>query len=145
MADNALTEIKASDDERTQLRSFLSIFGSLPQDIEICVKDLEFPLPRPLIQAIFSVAITLSEGNTVAVVSEEAEVSPAQAANLLGVSRQYVDRLLANDVLPSRRLPDSSYRKIPVRSVLEHKRIKERKRAGLSKIAEDAAAAGLPN
>ena len=145
MAESALTEIKANDDERTQLRSFLSLFDSLPQDIEICVKDLEFPLPRPLIQAIFSVAFTLSEGNTVAVVSEEAEVSPAQAADLLGVSRQYVDRLVTNDVLPSRRLPDSSYRKIPVRAVLEHKRTKERKRAGIRKIAEDAAAADLPN
>jgi hypothetical protein len=145
MAENALTEIEASDEERTQLRSFLSIFASFPRDIEICVKDLKFPLPRPLIEAIFSVATTLSVGNTVAVVSEEAEVSPAQAAELLGVSRQYVDRLVANDILPSRRLPDSSYRKIPVRAVLEHKRTKERKRAGLRKISEDATAAGLPN
>jgi len=47
-----------------------------------------------------------------------AEVSPADAAGLLGVTRQYVDRLIAMDALPVRRLPGSRYRKIPVVAVL---------------------------
>jgi excisionase family DNA binding protein len=79
----------------------------------------------------------------VAVVSDEAEVSPAEAAKLLGVSRQYVDRLIASGALPARRLPHSSYRKIPARAVLAHRATRERKRAGIRAAVDDAIAAGL--
>lgn len=57
------------------------------------------------------------------------EVSPAQAAKLLGVSRQFVDRLVAAEVLPTRRLPNSSYRKIPVRAVVAATRLLTTERA----------------
>jgi excisionase family DNA binding protein len=83
------------------------------------------------------------DGESVAVVSDEAEVSPAEAAQLLGVSRQYVDRLIASGVLPVRRLPHSSYRKIPARAVLAHRAARERKRAGIRAAVDDAVAAGL--
>ena len=76
--------------------------------------------------------------------SEEAEVSPAEAAKLLGVSRQYVDRLVANGVLPARQLPDSRYRKIPARAVLAHRSAKDAKRAGIAAILEAADEAGVP-
>lgn len=75
--------------------------------------------------------------------SAAAEVSPSQAARLLGVSRQYVDRLLASNLLPSHRLPGSSYRKVPVRAILAYKRTRDRKREGIRQIVENATAAGL--
>ena len=51
--------------------------------------------------------------------SADAEVSPAEAAKLLGVTRQHVDRLIAVGAR-CRRLPESRYRKIPVSAVLAH-------------------------
>jgi len=77
------------------------------------------------------------------IVAEEAEVSPAQAAKLLGVSRQYVDRLVATELLPVHRLPNSSYRKIPARAVLAYKKTRDTKREGIRRIVADATAAGL--
>lgn len=76
-------------------------------------------------------------------VSEEAEVSPADAAKLVGVSRQYVDRLIVSGVLPARRLPHSSYRKIPASAVLAHRATRERKRAGIQAVVDGAVSAGL--
>ncbi len=101
-------------------------------------------LPPSLVEALLAAADSLDAGDSVAIISQEAEVSPAQAAKLLGVSRQYVDRLVETEVLPWRRLTNSSYRRIPVRAVLELCRTKERKRTGITSIIDDALAAGLP-
>ncbi len=109
--------------------------------IRVGSEDLE--LPSSLLKSLIAVVGSLEEGATVAIVSEEAEVSPLQAAKLLGVSRQYVDRLVAAGVLSSRRLPNSSYRRIPVREVLAHRSVRERKRAGIRRIVDEATSAGL--
>ena len=50
-------------------------------------------------------------------VTTEDEISPAEAARLLGVSRQYVDRLLADGRLPYTRKPDSTHRTISVANI----------------------------
>lgn len=50
-------------------------------------------------------------------VTTEDEVSPAEAARLLGVSRQYVDRLIADGRLPHSRQPDSTHRTISVANI----------------------------
>lgn len=57
-------------------------------------------------------------GHDVALVSVDDEVSPAKAGELLGLSRQYVDRLIREGVLPARRLPQSTHRKLRVSDVL---------------------------
>jgi excisionase family DNA binding protein len=38
------------------------------------------------------------------------ELTPAGAADLLGVTQQFLDRLLADGTLPFRRLPDIRHR-----------------------------------
>jgi excisionase family DNA binding protein len=81
-------------------------------------------------------------GDSVAIVSQQAEVSPAQAAKLLGVSREYVDRLIDADVLPCRRVANSSYRRIPVRAVIDHRTTRDPKRAAIESIIEDASRPG---
>lgn len=49
--------------------------------------------------------------------TSENEVSPAEAARMLGVSRQYVDRLIADERLPFGRKPGSTHRTILVTDV----------------------------
>ena len=77
----------------------------------------------------------LADGGSFLVVKEEGEVTPAEAASILGVTRQYVDRLLEDGVLSCRRLPSSSHRRILVADVVALKRKQERMRAGREKIA----------
>lgn len=62
------------------------------------------------------------------------EVTPAGAADLLGVSRQFVDRLLTDGRLAFRRLPGSSHRRITVGDVVELVGERERRRAGAAAI-----------
>lgn len=88
-------------------------------------------------------AEALRTGDSLVLVRQEEEVSPAEAAKLLGVSRQYVDRLVAKGVLPARQLPHSRYRKIPARAVLAHCASKRSKRAGVASILEAADHAGV--
>jgi excisionase family DNA binding protein len=57
------------------------------------------------------------------------EVSPAEAARILGVSRQYVDRLLADGRLPFSHKPGSSHRTILVTDVERLASARSRRRA----------------
>jgi excisionase family DNA binding protein len=69
------------------------------------------------------------------------EVTPARAAELLGVTRQVVDRLCEDGVLPFRRQPGNHHRRIRVRHVAEVASERDRRRAGhaaLRTAAEDA-------
>jgi excisionase family DNA binding protein len=60
----------------------------------------------------------VASGEPLIVLWPHREVTPAGAAELLGVTRQFVDRLLADGALAFRRLPDSTHRRIKVRDVL---------------------------
>jgi excisionase family DNA binding protein len=62
----------------------------------------------------------LGEGKRIAVtVAEEQELlSPQQAADRLGFSRQHVVRLIGYGELQAQKLPGSSYWKVPLASLL---------------------------
>lgn len=80
----------------------------------------------------------LSQGKRLAVtVAEEQEfLSPQQAAERLGFSRQHVVRLIGYGELPAEKLEGSSYWKIPLESVLafeERRAESDRMTAGWSR------------
>jgi hypothetical protein len=144
MIDPTIAEIHAADAERPKVHALRAMVGhDLPPHIRLRVGDDDVELPPSLVRALLAAVRSLDEGGSIAIVREEAEVSPARAARLLGVSRQYVDRLLAADVLPARRLPNSRYRRIPMRAILDHEKARERKREGIRKIVDDAVDSGL--
>jgi excisionase family DNA binding protein len=70
----------------------------------------------------------LREGKRIAVtVAEEQEMlSPQQAADRLGFSRQHVVRLIGYGELQAQKLPGSSYWKIPFASLLTFEQDRER-------------------
>src|SRR5215207_472103 len=66
-------------------------------------------------------AATVSElaaGGEVILLRGESEISPAEAGELLGISRQFIDRLIDVGKLPARRLPGSRHRRIRVADVV---------------------------
>lgn len=66
-------------------------------------------------------AVAVSEvasGDEVVLLRGESEVSPAEAGDLLGISRQFVDRLIDVGRLPARRLPGSRHRRLRVADVI---------------------------
>ena len=143
MSEHAVSEIHATPSERMQLVAVQRIVADESATVQVGVGAEVVELPPSLVRLLMAGADALGGGDVVALVSEEAEVSPAEAARLLGVSRQYVDRLVATGVLPIRRLPQSRYRKIPARAVLADKVAKDAKRSAITALVAAADDAGL--
>lgn len=72
----------------------------------------------------------MAHGARVVVLRAEDEVTASQAADILGVTRQFVDRLCEDGVLPFRRLPGSRHRRFRVQDVLDVAAEREQRRAG---------------
>lgn len=140
---SSVSEIEAQVGERGQVDAVGRLFSDDETPVRIVVGDESVELPPSLVRLLTVGTDALRGGDAIALVIEEAEVSPSEAARLLGVSRQYVDRLVATEVLPARRLPHSRYRKIPVRAVLAHRAAKDRKRSAITDIVDAAAEARL--
>lgn len=88
----------------------------------------------PLETAIRAVLDEVAHGARVVVLRTEDEITPAQAAEILGVTRQFVDRLCEGGVLAFRRLPHSRHRRIRIQDVLEVAEERERRRTGSEAI-----------
>jgi excisionase family DNA binding protein len=76
----------------------------------------------------------VARGEQIVVLRSADEISPAEAAKLLGVTRQFVDRLLADGTLQYRRLPNSRHRKILATDVVALFDERERRRQGATAI-----------
>jgi excisionase family DNA binding protein len=64
----------------------------------------------------------LATGSEVMLLRSESEISPAEAGELLGISRQFVDRLIDAGKLPAQRLPGSRHRRLRVADVVAFRR-----------------------
>ena len=76
----------------------------------------------------------LANGEQLVVLRPGQEVTPAGAADLLGVTRQFVDRLLADGTLEFRRLPGSKHLRIKVGGVSNLAEERDRRRQGSDAI-----------
>lgn len=90
-----------------------------------------------------SMLTDVAEGERVVVLRSEEEVTPAQAAGMLGVTRQYVDRLCDDGILAFRRLPGSRHRRLRVQDVIEIATEREQRRAGREALRAALDDAGL--
>lgn len=88
----------------------------------------------PVEAAVRAMLEEIAHGARVVVLRAEDEVTPAQAADILGVTRQFVDRLCADDVLACRRLPGSRHRRIRVQDVVDVAADRAQRRAGADAI-----------
>ena len=94
-------------------------------------------------RVVLSLLDSLAQGEPVMVLRAREEVTPARAAEMMGVTRQFVDRLLADGVLTYTRLPGSTHRRIKVADVLALAAERERGRAGHAVILVALADADL--
>jgi len=74
-------------------------------------------LPDTLAAMVKTAVREAAEGHDLSLLPTEQEVSPRRAGEILCLSRQYVDRLIAEGVLPARRLPNSTHRKVRLSDV----------------------------
>ena len=87
-------------------------------------------------QVVKSMLDDVAGGSRVIVLRADDEVTPAQAASMIGVTRQFVDRLCADGVLAFHRLPGSRHRRIKVQDVVNIIAERETRRAGADALRE---------
>lgn len=94
-------------------------------------------------QVLRSMLGDITQGERVVVLREDQELTPSQVAEMMGVTRQFVDRLLTNGVLAFRRLPGSKHRRIKASDALALTAEREQRQAGHSALRDAFADMGL--
>jgi excisionase family DNA binding protein len=92
-------------------------------------------VPKAAVALIRDVLAKLVDSERVAVLREDEELSPEQAATILGMSRPLVVRLMDNARLPFRYV--GAHRRCRLSDVLKHRREEEKKREALDRLASD--------
>ncbi|WP_246150520.1 helix-turn-helix domain-containing protein [Streptomyces qinzhouensis] len=68
--------------------------------------------------------------------ASEAQLCPGETAELLGLSRPFVVRLLESGEIPSTHLPGSTHQVVRLADVLAFQQRRDRRREGRRRIAE---------
>lgn len=119
--------------------------GTRRQSLTLQLPDgTSIPLPRALVEVLRASADELADGHAVTVLPSEVALSPAEVAELLGLSRPFVVRLLDQGEIPSERLPRSRHRRVALSDVLAFQARRDRHREGRQRIAAAVKDAGLP-
>jgi excisionase family DNA binding protein len=104
----------------------------------------EINLPQSLLRLVVSAANSLAAGHAVMAIPAEVALTPAEAAELLGLSRPFIARLLERGDIPSDLLPGSRHRRIRLEDVLTFQARREERAEGRRRIADIATTADLP-
>ncbi len=104
----------------------------------------QMALPSSLTEVLRASAREIAQGHALTVLPSDAMLTPAEAAELLGLSRSFVARLLDEGEVPSDRLPNSRHRRIRLDDVLRFAESREDRRKRRRRVADAVADAGLP-
>ena len=141
---------RTRDDAPKEFRSTIAVQRALKpveSDTDACVRVLlaggqMLELPSALESLLLMAVRDAASGHNVAFVRTDDEVSPAKAGELLGLSRQYVDRLISEGVLPARHIPGSTHRKLRVADVVAFGGRRDQRRKVISEMVDTLTDAG---
>ncbi|MDQ6726079.1 MAG: helix-turn-helix domain-containing protein [Actinomycetota bacterium] len=98
-------------------------------------------LPEGLSRLLRRASEEIAAGHNVTMLRSDEVLTPNEAAEVLGLSRQYLSRLLDGGVIPSDTLPSSAHRRLLLADVLAFQVERDRRRAGVEafrRAVEDA-------
>ncbi len=133
--------IRATPEERGQIADLTKLLEV--GELSFATASGEPVRVPPAVREMLSRALPrLAEGGGVVVLGLGTELTPRQAAGLLGVSRPFVARLLKEGRIPSRTV--GTHHRIAIEDVLEYKRKRdEDRRRALDLLARESEEMGL--
>jgi excisionase family DNA binding protein len=100
-------------------------------------------LPESVYQVLVATVRELAEGNAVAVLPVRAELTTQEAADLLGVSRPYLIKLIEQGTIPCT-VTAGNHRRLRLSDVLAYRRVRgQERRAALDEMSAEAERLGL--
>ncbi|WP_322752779.1 helix-turn-helix domain-containing protein [Frankia sp. Cas3] len=133
------------DDRESVTAAQAAVTAAVGAEVVLKLADGTYvPLPPALTRLVAASLRELAAGHAVTMLPSEALLSPAEAGELLGLSRPFVSRLLDAGEIPFERLPGSRHRRVRLSDVLAFQQRRESRREGRRAIAEAADAAGIP-
>lgn len=124
------------------LRRIQDCFADHPHDdemIEVLVEhgETSLVLPKPTVRLFAQILAQLAEGRGVSVIPSQTELTTQQAADLLGVSRPYLIRLLESGEIPHHKV--GRHRRVALTDLLAYKRFDDAQRR---KVADELSGLG---
>jgi excisionase family DNA binding protein len=109
----------------------------------LAVDGRPLELPESVYRVLVETVRELAEGNAVAVLPVRAELTTQEAADLLGVSRPYLIKLIEQGAVPCA-LTAGNHRRLRLSDVLTYRRVRdEERRAALDEMSTEAERLGL--
>lgn len=110
--------------------------------VTVRINDEEVTLPGSLAQVLGDCLEIIAEGQSVTVVPAEEEIGTQEAADMLGVSRPFLVKLLDSGAIPSRKV--GVQRRVRVADIVAYqKREKDARRKVLAELARESQRLGL--
>jgi len=117
--------VNPSASETAQLRELRQLVKRGRVNV-VGAKGQKVPLPRPVIGLLDEILKNMQAGKAVSIVPEHQELTTQRAANMLGVSRPFMVRLLEEDALPFHMV--GSHRRVYLNDVLAYKARRDKER-----------------
>lgn len=133
-------QFELTDEERTVLARLLPESGKGPVVLRAGQKDVR--LPPGVSRAVRRLLDRLAAGEAIQMVSADTELTSREAAELLGISRTYLVRLVDEGRIPARMV--GTHRRLKASDVLAYRRDREERLAKVAAIAEADAELGIP-
>lgn len=138
-------QLQRASEARTvaaELETYLEALASSEADVKVSLSgwagDRVVTVPRVALDRLVEVLESLGDGQEPSVLPMAKELSTGEVANLLGVSRQYVVRLIDDGRLPCRKV--GNRRRVRVDEALRYLREDNRRRA--QRLRDEIAQAG---
>lgn len=143
MTGAALFASPVTDEERTQLAEAAAQVGAAPEAVSLRLgpDGREVRLSGALGHLLHGFLAALAEGDEVWLVPRQGELTPQQAAEVLGVSRQSLTRAMDAGRLPFHRV--GSHRRLAVADVLAYQRERTARRVALRSLTQLSDELGL--
>lgn len=130
-------------DDIESVRNLMDLFRSETQPPALVDEQgARTELPRPIYELLVRVATALQEGKVISLVPEMQELTTQAAANMLGVSRPHLIKLVESGQLPFHKV--GAHRRIHMKDLIAFQQNRDRNRHhALDEMARKAQEAGL--